>query len=331
MRRLLGLLAALCLLTGCTATADERTGQAEGYGGVLRVRIALEGDRLTRVEVIEHHETEGVGTRAIDALPKAMVAAGSPEVDGVAGATVTSQAMLAAVRDAMGVSAPASDPSPAPDPLAGLLPGVGMRSLGRIGPGTDDTGAQVYSFNVVFAAGLFAEDGRIEQLQVDQLEVVTPNVKGAVAVFGGFPGQGGFAQWDDKQGKVAGTTEDTEEAFLAQVSAWKSKGAQGSGYKLTSGTWREEMDAYQRFFRGKTVQEVEEWFQTYCSDTTGRPLTSISTSEEDQSKYDALSEADKAMLADVTASATISLRDAHGDILSAIRAAWEDAKQRAKE
>ena len=44
-------------------------------------------------------------------------------------------------------------------------------------------------------------------------------------------------------------------------------------------------------------------------------------------KYGALTAADQAMLADVTSSATISLRDSHGDIIGALRRAWEDAQR----
>ena len=44
-----------------------------------------------------------------------------------------------------------------------------------------------------------------------------------------------------------------------------------------------------------------------------------SDKEEDKAKYDALTEEEKAMLADVTSTATMSLNDSHGDILAAIR------------
>ena len=43
----------------------------------------------------------------------------------------------------------------------------------------------------------------------------------------------------------------------------------------------------------------------------------------------ALSDEEKARLADVTSSATMSLRDSHGDILTAIRRAWENAEDSA--
>ena len=42
--------------------------------------------------------------------------------------------------------------------------GVGMSAMGRVGPGADDAGNPVYSFNVVFCSAAFEEDGRIAQV-----------------------------------------------------------------------------------------------------------------------------------------------------------------------
>lgn len=306
-------LLAACALTACSATADERTGSAQGYGGELRVAITMEGERITAVTVLEHRETEGVGTRAIETLPGLIASKGDTQVDTVAGATVTSQAIIAAVNQAAGLAAPSASPEqsaePAVDPGA-YTTGVGTVASGRIGPGKDDTGAQVYSFNVVYAFGVFDKEGRIAHLDVDQLEVCSPNVGEGAPAFGGFP-----------------KTEAAEEDFLSQVATWRTKGQRGEAYKLTSGTWREEMDAYEALFVGMTVDEVEKWVQTYCSDTTHRPLKPDATDKADLEKYNALSEEDKARLADVTATATMSLQDSHGDILGAIRGAWEAAER----
>ena len=112
----------------------------------------------------------------------------------------------------------------------------------------------------------------------------------------------------------------------AEISSWQSKGALGDRYRLKSGTWREEMDAYQRLFTGKTVDEIEAWYNKFCSEETGRPLMAESESEADQAKYAALAEEEQRQLADATSMATMSLRDSHGDILTAIRRAWEDAQ-----
>ncbi len=308
MKRLLTLLMCLLLpaaMTACTASADERTGEAQGYGGILRVTVTLNGSDITDVTVTEHHETEGVGTRAIDALPDAIAQKDSVEVDSVSGATVTSEAIRAAVRNAMGLPEGVQEtiPMPGGDDRTGIAEGVGMAATGRVGPGKDENGNQVYSFNVVFAAGSFDSEGRIRSVKVDQLEVASPNIGEGGTVFSGFPAE-----------------EAGVDAFLGEVSAWKTKGAKGDAYMLTSGSWREEMNAYEQHFTGKTVDEVEAWFGRLFDPETGRPFTS-------GAGYDALSEEDRRAAMDVTSSATMSLRGEYGDILLALRRAWEDAKR----
>jgi uncharacterized protein with FMN-binding domain len=57
--------------------------------------------------------------------------------------------------------------------------GLGLVITPRLGPGKDDQGVPVYSFNQVYANALFDEEGRIADLFVDVLEVATPNYDGA--------------------------------------------------------------------------------------------------------------------------------------------------------
>ena len=56
---------------------------------------------FTGIEVVEHHETEGIGTLAVDQMPGRILEAQSLDVDIVSGATVTSKAILEAVTDAL--------------------------------------------------------------------------------------------------------------------------------------------------------------------------------------------------------------------------------------
>lgn len=325
MRRWIHAALALVLtasLAACAATAEERTGESEGYGGALKVMVTLDGGRLQSVQVTEHHETEGVGTRAIDALPSRMASAGTWDVETVSGATVTSNALKAAVRNALGEGAASpsaalpqatATATAAVQPATSAMSGVGMSALGRVGPGKAADDSQVYSFNVVFAQASFAADGRVLSAHIDQLEIFSGNTQSAdVPKFSGFPGDGS----------------QTEEAFLAEVAAWSTKRARGDAYKLTAGSWREQMDAYERHFTGKTVDEIEAWFGKLFSDDTGRPLAEGSEAEADRAKYDALTDDEKRLVKDVTSMATMSLKDSHGDILLALRRAWEDAQRR---
>ncbi len=72
---------------------------AMGFAGEVKVEVTIEGDQITAVEVVSHSETQGIGTNAINQLPAEIVAANGTAVETVAGATVTSEAIIAAVED----------------------------------------------------------------------------------------------------------------------------------------------------------------------------------------------------------------------------------------
>lgn len=107
MKKLLSLLLCLMLLvTGTSAFADAAVfeGSANGMGGKLTVAVTLDGEAITGVEVLSHSETPGISDPALNAIPAAIVAAQSAQVDAVAGATVTSDAIMEAVAQAIAVS-----------------------------------------------------------------------------------------------------------------------------------------------------------------------------------------------------------------------------------
>ncbi|MDO4547590.1 MAG: FAD-binding protein [Clostridia bacterium] len=74
------------------------TAYGEGMIGRFPVTVTIEGGRITAVEVGDHGETPGIGTNAIDALPGAIVEAQTYDVDVIAGATMTSNAIKSAVK-----------------------------------------------------------------------------------------------------------------------------------------------------------------------------------------------------------------------------------------
>lgn len=85
-----------------TEPAEEiLTGTAEGHGGDVNVTVVIRGDDIISIEAVGDAETLGIGSWAIDELPAAIVEANSIEVDGVAGATMTSDAIKAAVKNAL--------------------------------------------------------------------------------------------------------------------------------------------------------------------------------------------------------------------------------------
>ena len=105
MRKVFSILLVLALMLGCvcaaSAEAGTYTGTADGRNGPLTVEVVLADGKIENVTVTDHQETEGIGTIAVDGIPAAIVENQSISVDAVTGATITSEAILAAVTDAL--------------------------------------------------------------------------------------------------------------------------------------------------------------------------------------------------------------------------------------
>ena len=80
---------------------NEKLGTAKGMGGDVTVKVTMDGDKIAAVEVVSQNETAGISDPALEKVPAAIVEANSADVDGVAGATVTSDAIKNAVKDAL--------------------------------------------------------------------------------------------------------------------------------------------------------------------------------------------------------------------------------------
>ncbi len=106
---------AMVFATGCTNTTEEvvapteesagiytagtYTASAAGLKGDVSVEVTFSANAIEKVEVTEHQETQGIGTNAVDQLPEKIVETQSLGIDTVAGATITSNAILDAVAD----------------------------------------------------------------------------------------------------------------------------------------------------------------------------------------------------------------------------------------
>ena len=311
-------------LGGGAPAGETVTGEAEGFGGPVVVTITKDGDKIVDVQVVGDSETPGIGSNAIDQLPDKIVEAGSAEVDAVAGATVTSNAIIKAVKIALGLEAPEAAPTEAPAAeaveaeAAEAYIGFGVLSSGRVRKAREEGKPTTYNINQVLVSAVFDKDGKVLYNWADMIEVTSPNGAGHTPVFSGWPGQGGLKDVDGNELTV------TNESFQAEFATWETKRDRGDGYKMNTGTWVQEMDAYQNLFNGKTVAEIEDWYKKYTSDVNGRPLTAAMEGEQDVAKYTALTDEEKAMLADVTTMATMSLNDSHGDIVGTYKAAYEN-------
>ena len=84
-----------------SAEEQKLQGEGQGFGGSIKVEVTMVDDEITAIEILEHEETEGVSDPAIEQIPDAIIAAQSPEVDAVTGATMTSNGIMEAVANAI--------------------------------------------------------------------------------------------------------------------------------------------------------------------------------------------------------------------------------------
>ncbi|MBF1090087.1 MAG: flavocytochrome c, partial [Solobacterium sp.] len=89
-------------LVGCSA-GKTYTGEAYGHDkeNPVKVTLTIKDKTITKVEVDASHETNGIGSKAAETMPGAIVAANSLDVDGVSGATQTSKAIIEAATAAL--------------------------------------------------------------------------------------------------------------------------------------------------------------------------------------------------------------------------------------
>jgi uncharacterized protein with FMN-binding domain len=81
---------------------NEYIGIGSGIGTDLVLKVTLDSaKKITAINFLSIHETRGVSDRAIALVPQAIIRANSTQVDTIAGATVTSNAIIQAVNDAL--------------------------------------------------------------------------------------------------------------------------------------------------------------------------------------------------------------------------------------
>ena len=106
-------------------TPGTYTGTADGHNGKVKVEVIVTEAGISEVKVLSHDETEYISDPAIEKIPLAIVEKQSVEVDAIASATVTSKAIMAAVKDALsGSDAEGGDEGSAEKTPLTLTPGT---------------------------------------------------------------------------------------------------------------------------------------------------------------------------------------------------------------
>ena len=81
--------------------ANEYIGEAKGFDGPIKVKVTMDGDKIAKIDVLSHGDTPGISDKAFSTIPQAIIDAQSTQVDVAAGATFSSQGIMAAVEDAL--------------------------------------------------------------------------------------------------------------------------------------------------------------------------------------------------------------------------------------
>lgn len=123
MKKLTIVLALLMLCMTTSAMAQTYTAASQGFGGEVAVTLEIEGGKLLSVTAQGDNETQGIGTRALEMLPAAMMEGNTVDVDTVSGATVTSNAVKVAAVQALAQSGEMLAPAEQAE-AAKMVPGV---------------------------------------------------------------------------------------------------------------------------------------------------------------------------------------------------------------
>lgn len=99
MKKLLALVMCLCMFA-VPAMADTFEGVGTGLGGEIKLNVTVEDGKITAIDVVSHSESAGISDPAFNTIPQAIIDNQSLAVDAVAGATLTSNGLLAAVEAA---------------------------------------------------------------------------------------------------------------------------------------------------------------------------------------------------------------------------------------
>ena len=92
--------------SGSTYKDGSYTGtQADAYYGYIQVKVVISGGKITDVQFLDHpsdrQESVAINTQAMPLLKQEAIQAQSAQIDGVSGATDTSQAFIESLNAAL--------------------------------------------------------------------------------------------------------------------------------------------------------------------------------------------------------------------------------------
>lgn len=130
----------------------EYRGEGQGFGGGISVTLTVDADGIAGITAEGEKETPSVGGAALEALCAGALATNGREIDGVSGATFTSDGFKDALADALGQAAGR------PDAEGGALI-----------DGTYEETVYGNNFDVPFKVATTFEGGRIQAIEVTDI------------------------------------------------------------------------------------------------------------------------------------------------------------------
>ena len=271
---LAGLLAVSMLFSGCSGTTSGTSdtglidgtyeGTGAGYGGNIKLALTVEGGKITKAEVLEHSETEGVSDPAFEQIPAAIVEKqGTEGIETVAGCTRSSEGLLAAAEAAL-VLAKGGEAAKVPtatmtDPDV-IVVGGGMAGM--------------------TSAITAAEDGA-KVLLVEK-----------TGTLGGTMGGGTLSGTGTKMQIESGITDDTPEKFFDDFVRLNAGYQEREGVSADDYYWNQSLGMYYAQHSGECVDWIVEDLGATVKDRTPsqptlyEPLNTPRVWSGDRSSYD---------------------------------------------
>lgn len=104
MKKWISMMLCLCLMSGCNQNKNEKGtflyGKAQGKNGIVEVEVYVLNDKVKHIEILKHSETPGFDKAMVDIIDQ-VLSQGTLEPDLIAGATISSQAVLEAIQEAL--------------------------------------------------------------------------------------------------------------------------------------------------------------------------------------------------------------------------------------
>ena len=223
------------------ASAETLTGTAKGFGGDVTATLTVEDGAITACTLTGDDETPEIGGAALEQLQQQVVDANGYEIDGVSGATVTSDAVRQAVASALGEEiaqeAPAASSeaaSEAAQPAENVQIEGGLQ-IGQAYAAAHGTSCFTYAVAAV-------QDDVIVAAYIDEFQFFD-----AGDDVTGVPNSDADFGADYAEGKVLGSKREND-AYYSEMMA------SHAGATVTLGA---NFDAIQNYAVGKTIDEIE--------------------------------------------------------------------------